>query len=76
MPILLKCKADEIMVNTVPLPPQPSSPLPVTKCPRHDQELVDQIHGLLRTGAEWLDMLPEAQMATQEALGVMVAVML
>ena len=71
MPVLLKCKADEIMVNAVPLPHQPSSPLPVNKCPQHDQELVDWMHGLLRMGARWLDTLQGAQMATQEASGVM-----
>src|SRR5882724_3426971 len=52
MPILLKCKADKITVDTVPLPPQHSSPLPVTKRPRRNWELVDQMHGLLRMGAQ------------------------
>src|SRR5882724_2632656 len=61
MPILLKCKADEIEASTVPLPPQsslppqPSPPPPVAKCPRHNWELVSQMRRLLRTGAQQLD---------------------
>jgi len=34
------------------------------------------MHGLLRMGVWWLDMLQGAQMAAQEALGVMAAAML
>ena len=81
MPILLKGKADNIAVSAVPppqssLPLQPSLPLQVTKCPRRNWELVSQMQGLLRMGARWLDTLHGAQMAAQEASGVMAAVML
>ena len=76
MPILLKCKADEIAVSSAPLPPQPFSPPSVAKCPRHDWELVGQMHGFLRTGAWQLDTLRGAQMAAQEASDVMAAAML
>jgi len=34
------------------------------------------MHGLLRTGVQWMDMLRVAQMAVQEASGVMAAEML
>src|SRR5882724_437185 len=81
MPVLLKCKADDITVGVVPppqssLPLQPSPPPTVTKCPCHNQELVSQMQGLLRMGAQQLDTLRGAQMAAQEASGVMAAAML
>ena len=77
MPILLKRKADKIEASTAPLPPQPSPPPPpVTKCPHRDWELMSQMRGLLRTGAWWLDTLCGAQMAAQDASGVMAAAML
>src|SRR5882724_8930748 len=81
MPVLLKCKADDITVSAVPLPPQlslpppPSLPPPVAKCPHHNQKLINQMHGLLRTGAWQLDTLCRAQMAAQEASGVMAMAM-
>jgi len=37
---------------------------------------MSQMQGLLQTGAQWLDTLRGAQMAAQEASGVMAAVML
>jgi len=55
---------------SAPLPPPPSKQL---KC---NQELLNQMQGLLRLGAHHLDTLQGAQMATQEASGVMVAAML
>jgi len=62
-PILLKRKADKIPVEAAPLPSQPSHPHqpspppPVAKCPRRDQEIVNRMCGLLRTGARWMDTL-------------------
>ena len=80
-PTLLKRKADHIAVGVAPplpssLPLPPSPPPPVAKHPRHDRELISQMRGLLRMGAWWLDTLRGAQMATQEASGIMAAVML
>ena len=79
--VLLKHKADDIAVDAVPppqssLPLPPSLPPPVAKHPRHDRELISQMRGLLRMGAWWLDTLCGAQMAAQEASGVMAVVML
>ena len=76
MPILLKHKADEIDTGAAPLPPQLSPPPPITKCPHPDQEVVSQMHGLLRMGAQWLDALHGDRLAAQDASGVMVAAML
>jgi len=73
---LLKYKADEITINAAPLPPPPSSPTPVAKHPRRDRELMDQMCRLLRVGVWWLDMLRGAQMAAQEASGVMAVAIL
>src|SRR5882724_1033144 len=42
MPVLLKHQADKVTVSAAPLPPQPSSPPPVSKCPHHNWELVGQ----------------------------------
>ena len=81
MPILLKRKADKVPVDVAPLPSQPSPPHqpslppPTAKHPRRDQELVVRC-GLLRTGAQRIDILRVAQMAAQEASGVMAAAML
>jgi len=81
-PVLLKCKAEAIASDAPPLPsqpshpPQPSPPPPVTKHPHRDWELVNQICGLLRTGARRMDTLQVAQMAAQEASGVMAVAML
>ena len=75
-PILLKQKANKIAVNMPPLPPQPPSSPPVTKRPRDNHALVDRMHGLLRVGAWQMDTLHVAQMAAQEALGVMAVAML
>ena len=81
-PTLLQRKANDIASGPVPplpqssLPPQPSPPPPVAKCPRRDRELIGQMRGLLRTGAWRLDTLRGAQMAAQEASGVMAAAML
>ena len=82
MPTLLKRKANDITAGPVPpppqssLPPQPSPPPPVTKCPHCNWELVSQMHRLLRTEAQQLDTLHGAQMAAQEASGVMATAML
>ena len=59
-----------------PPPPQPSSPLLASKQPRHNCKLVDHMWGLLWMGTQHLDMLRGAQMAAQEASGVMAAAML
>jgi len=81
-PVLLKRKADEVPVAVAPLPSQPSpphqpSPPPLpAKRPRRNQELVVRMRGLLRTGARRMDTLRVAQMAAQEASGVMAAAML
>src|SRR5882724_10726389 len=81
-PILLKCKANKISVDTAPLPSQPPRPHqpsltpPVTKCPCRNQELISRMRRLLWMGARWMDMLRVAQMAAQEALGVMAVAML
>ena len=81
-PVLLKHKADEIDASMAPFPSQPplppqSPPLPpVAKRPRRNRELMCKMWGLLRTGARWLDTLRGAQMAAQEASGVMAAAML
>src|SRR5882724_3180393 len=82
MPVLLKCKADEVPVDVAPLPSQPSPPPPPslpplpTKRPHRNQELVVRMRGLLRTGARQMDTLRVAQMAAQEASGVMAVAML
>ena len=60
-----------------PLPPpqHPLLPLPPKRL-KGDQELLDQMRGLLRSGACHLDTLQGVQMAAQEASGVMAATML
>src|SRR5882724_10552495 len=80
-PTLLKHKADHIAVGVAPplpssLPLPPSLPPLVATRPRRDRELVGQMRGLLRTGAQRLDTLHEAQVIVQEASGVMAAAML
>ena len=77
-PVLLKCKADEITADVPPPLPQPSLPPPVSKQARHncDHDMLLQMWALLRTGARWLDTLRGAQMAAQEASGVMATAML
>src|SRR5882724_4621021 len=72
-PVLLKRKADTI---AAPGPPPPSQPVP--KWPRRDRDRnnIERMRMLLQTGARRLDTLWGAQMAAQEASGVMAAVML
>ena len=64
-------------MNDAP-PPPPQHPLlpPPPKRLKHDQELLDQMWGLLQLGAHHLDTLWGVQMAAQEASGVMAATML
>ena len=64
-----------IMNDAAPPPPQHLSPPPPSKRLKCDQELLDQMWGLLRSGARRLDTFQGAQMATQEASGVMAAAM-
>ena len=66
-PALLKHKADAIAAD---VPPPPS------KWPKRDPEVLTQMWGLLQTGSPHLDTLRAAQMAAQEASGVMAATML
>ena len=65
-----------ITSDAAPPPHQHLSPPPPSKWLKRNHELLNQIQGLLRLGAHHLDMLCEAQMATQEASGVMSAMML
>src|SRR5882724_10172339 len=75
-PALLKHKADAIAANAAPpLPQHPLPPLP-SKRPKHDAVVLTQMRGLLQTGSCRLDTLRVAQMAAQEASGVMAAMML
>ena len=75
-PVLLKRKADMIMSDAAPPPPQqPSPPLP-SKWLKRDQELLNEMRGLIQLGAHQLDTLQVVQMAAQEASGVMAAMML
>src|SRR5882724_9850225 len=66
-PVLLKRKA-----NAPPLPP------PTPKRARHDcdHDMLSRMQALLRTGARRMDTLRIAQMAAQEASGMMAAAML
>ena len=75
-PALLKRKADAIAADVAPPLPQHPSPPPPSKRPKHDSEVMTQMRGLLQTGSRHLDMLQVAQMAAQEASGVMAAMML
>jgi len=77
-PVLLKHKADAMPANVSPPPFQPSSPGPVSKQPRCncDQEVVNWMWVLLWKGVRCFYTLHLAQMAAQEASGVIAAVML
>jgi len=59
-------------------PPLPlhALPPPPSNRPKHDLEVLTQMRGLLQTGSHHLDTLRAAQVAAQEASGVMAAAML
>src|SRR5882724_8062660 len=71
-PVLLKCKADAIATDAPTLPP----PAPKRARRNRDHDMLSRMQALLRTGARQMDTLCVAQMAAQEALGVMAAAML
>jgi len=73
---LLKWKANEMAANAPPLTPLSPLPLPVSQQPHHDHELIDQMCRLLQSGACCMDVLQGAQMASQEASGLMGTAML
>jgi len=78
-PVLLKRKADAIMVDVpLPSPVQHSPSLPPHPC-KHQclgNEVLDHMKELLRVRSQKLDDLCRAQLVAQEALGVMAAAML
>jgi len=65
-----------IAADEPPSLPQHTSSPPPSKRPKRDPAVLTQMRGLLQTGSHHLDTLRAAQVAAQEASGVMAAAML